>query len=66
MRPYYYFRKFENITNTIEEKDGGRQIRDGLGGDFGMVLESFRDDFGPTLENRKFESSELKKSPLEK
>ena len=31
-----------------------------FGGDFGMVWGYFRDDFGPTLKNRKFEGLELK------
>ena len=31
-----------------------------FGGDFGTVWGHFRADFGPTLKNRKFESSELK------
>ena len=32
-----------------------------FGDAFGTVWEYSRDDFGPILENRKFESSELKK-----
>ena len=32
-----------------------------FGGDFGMVWEQFRDDFGPILKIQQFESSELKK-----
>ena len=31
-----------------------------FGGALGTVWGYFRDDFGPTLKNRKFESSELK------
>ena len=32
-------------------------------GALGMVWGHFRDDFGPTLKNQKFESLELKNSP---
>ena len=35
-----------------------------FGVDLGMVWGYFRDDFGPILKNRKFESSELKHEPL--